>query len=103
MAAGDAFATTPYGLPLVLKRKSLLVPTDPIASTCHLESLECGDRLGVETRRWRSKEGNKGTQEGGPRGSKERGQRGPKEETQREETKKTQRKGINRTHKEETK
>lgn len=89
VAVGDAFATTPYGLPLVLKGKSQLVPTDPIASTCHLESLECGD-LGWG---WRPEGGDpkketRGPKEGGPRGSKERGQRGPKEETQREDPKK---------------
>lgn len=43
MTVGDAFATTPYGLPLALEGKSLPVLTDPIASTCHLESLEWGD------------------------------------------------------------
>lgn len=88
MAVGDAFATTPYGLPLVLKGKSQLVPTDPISSTCHLESLECGD-LGWG---WRPEGGDPKKETRGP---KERGQRGPKEETQR--------KGISRTHKEETK
>lgn len=96
MTVGDTFATTPYGLPLALEGKSLPVLTDPIASTCHLESLEWGD-LGWE---WRPEGGDPKKEMRGP---KEGGQRGHKEETQREETKRTRRKGFNRTHKEETK